>query len=114
MIDISSNIASVNIALSQVNLGANLGPTVKRLATKLWRELQAATPVDTGRARSGWVALPVKPALWEISNNVEYVPDLEYGTNRSQKHVGFIRRTVAKFGDEALYEIRAAVRKAMP
>ena len=53
----------------------------KSISQELVRNLKAATPVRTGRARSGWNR-SVSDRNITIENRVPYVPYLEKGTTR--------------------------------
>jgi len=66
------------------SLDRELGSTVKRLATALYKEVRDRTPVDTGRARRGWQQT-VAQDRFTISNNVPYVPVLDKGRHMTPR-----------------------------
>lgn len=56
-----------------------------RVGNQVLNDIKRNTPVDTGRARSAYVASNGADGLGSfvrISNSVTYVPYLEYGTSR--------------------------------
>jgi hypothetical protein len=68
-------------------LNALLASEVKLLATTLYNEVRKRTPVDTGKARSGWIKSD-KVNGFSIENKVPYVPILDKGrhmTNRGMR-----------------------------
>jgi hypothetical protein len=96
---------------------------VKRVQTlEVWRELAATTPVDTGRARAGWIATVAKPSKKVppeaeegqflpttpprlnrttlirdnfVVNNVEYIIPLADGHSQ-QRQKGWVEKAIAK------------------
>ena len=97
----------------------------RRLALEALGRLVAKTPVDTGRARGGWIVSTGEPSLWMpgeeevvppevvqakgekalgsllpfdivfVSNNVEYIEALERGHSKQAPH-GMLAETVAE------------------
>lgn len=60
---------------------------IKTLANDVFTEVTKRTPVDTGRARSGWQK-KVQATNFVIENSVPYVPVLDKGrhmTNRGMR-----------------------------
>jgi hypothetical protein len=71
------------------------GALVNRLASNLYQRIQELTPVDTGRARSGW-RMEVEPGgSYLILNPVEYILHLEHGSSR-QAPQGMVNVTLAE------------------
>lgn len=74
---------------------------VQDLTTKITfdveRDLKLATPVDTGRARGGWVSTapsaPYQPGV--VENNVEYIEALNNGHSQ-QAPANFIENVVER------------------
>ena len=69
-------------------------------AGELYRNLQAATPVDTGFARSSWRVSRVTRGFGReseiiIENTAEYIDDLNRGSSR-QAPARFIENTVLR------------------
>lgn len=60
----------------------------KAAEEKLLENLVAATPIDTGRARAGW-----KLKDHRITNDVEYVRELNHGTSK-QAPSRYIEQTI--------------------
>jgi len=75
-------VAGINQTISQVD--NELKSAVRRLANDLFTEVKNTTPVDTGRARSGWKK-KVNDQGFEISNNVPYVPVLDKGRHMTPR-----------------------------
>ena len=65
-------------------LSNELRSEVKRLANDLFTEVKKTTPVDTGRARSGWKKT-VNDRGFVLTNNVPYVPILDKGRHMTNK-----------------------------
>ncbi len=56
-------------------------PAIGALAERMLSEVQALTPVDTGRLRAGWKITPGEYlAVRLIGNDVPYVWMVEFGT----------------------------------
>lgn len=69
------------------NLTSQLRSEVNLLAGELLTEIRTNTPVDTGKARAGWIKKNSSNGF-EISNSVPYVPILDKGrhlTNRGMR-----------------------------
>lgn len=84
------------------SLKSQLSREVRREATKVSRQVLAqmreATPVDTGRARSGWNAsTPDRNGRFVLSNSVPYIGALNAGHSR-QAPQRFIEGVALKFG----------------
>lgn len=62
------------------------------------RDLKLATPVDTGRARNGWIStiptIPFQPGI--VENNVEYLGKLNDGHSKQAPKL-FIESVVARY-----------------
>ena len=65
-------------------LDDELRSAVKMLGNEVFTEVKRTTPVDTGRARSGWKK-QVTDRSFEISNDVPYVPVLDKGRHMTRK-----------------------------
>lgn len=63
---------------------------VRKLAQILMQRVIDRTPVDTGRARAGWqgglgqVENEGETTTFSVTNDVEYIAFLEFGTTRMQ------------------------------
>lgn len=75
-------VVGINQAISQID--NELRSAVQRLANDLYTEVKNTTPVDTGRARSGWKK-KVDDKGFEISNDVPYVPVLDKGRHMTPR-----------------------------
>ena len=62
----------------------------------LTNELKEVTPIDTGEARSGWVAAKT-PEGYAVSNDVEHVKFLNQGSSQ-QAPAHFVEATALKYG----------------
>jgi hypothetical protein len=60
-------------------------------------ELRAATPIKTGKARSGWNLVRLNKDEAVISNNVVYIERLNNGSSK-QASAHFVERTALKYG----------------
>ncbi len=65
-------------------LDQELGSAVRRLADDLFSTVREKTPVDTGRAKSGW-RKTVNKDNFEISNAVPYVAVLDRGLHMTPR-----------------------------
>ena len=65
-------------------LGKELESAVKRLSNDLFAEVRATTPVDTGRARSGWREKTTKKNF-VIENKVPYIDVLDKGRHMTSR-----------------------------
>lgn len=104
-----ADLSGINAAFKRINDPKKQQRAIKKVAFGLLADVTKATPVDTGRARNGWNIKPESLMTYIIGNNVHYVPYLEFGTSRSRRHVGFIRRTISSWKPKG-YEI---IRKEM-
>jgi hypothetical protein len=71
----------------KTRLKRNLDLMVVRLGNEVLSEVQARTPVDTGRARAGWTKTTSNTGF-SIQNNVPYIGVLDRGrhmTNRGMR-----------------------------
>jgi hypothetical protein len=60
-------------------------PHVASVASKVVAQIQAGTPVQTGRLRAGWRVVPGRvPGVQLLVNDVPYARFVEYGTRRRQ------------------------------
>jgi hypothetical protein len=80
---VSAVIAELNEALLKTKVEAK-----KKITKELLEDLKAATPVDTGRARDGWVE-----DKNGIKNDVPYIEELNEGSSQ-QAPTHFIERTI--------------------
>ena len=64
------------------DLGVLVEDVVSKIAFDGLGELQATTPVDTGRAKSGWGVERIEPKHARIVNNVEYIVRLNEGHSK--------------------------------
>jgi hypothetical protein len=56
-------------------------PHVAAVSARVVADIQAGTPVQTGRLRSGWRVVPGRvPAVRLLVNDVPYARFVEYGT----------------------------------
>jgi hypothetical protein len=55
-----------------------------KLAQTVFNEVRSRTPVDTGRARSGW-SKQTKPNGFVVQNDVPYVPVLDRGRHMTPR-----------------------------
>ena len=99
----------INRALAKIKDPKKQQDAIKKVAFGVLADVTRKTPVDTGRAKSGWNIKAVNYTLYRIGNNVYYVPYLEFGTARSRKHAGFIRGTIADWRVKAIPIIRKAM-----
>lgn len=67
----------------------------KKVSFDIHSRIKARTPVDTGRAKAGWM-LQIGGSEDLIFNNVEYINMLEYGHSQ-QAPAGMVRVTIAEF-----------------
>ena len=63
------------------NINDVLNSSVKKIAVDTESNLKQITPVDTGRARSGWNTVEVNKG-YKISNNVPYINKLNNGYSK--------------------------------
>ena len=113
--------AAVDQWLKKAGLQAE--EAVRRIALRLWQELVARTPVDTGRARAAWVTSldepsdevpppgnygpPSPPDLSRLTlanrvfivNGVPYAVELEEGSSK-QAPAGMVRVSLAQVRSE--------------
>jgi fumarate hydratase class II len=71
----------IGLPAAQAELREAVQKYARSIATELVQDLKDATPVRTGRARSGWTK-SVSNRDITIENRVPYVPYLERGTRR--------------------------------
>lgn len=89
------------------------------LAEAIWTELVDQTPVDTGTARVSWIFSVIKPSSkkppiaeysypskpnfkrfnwrwrnWYITNNQDYISDLNNGSSKQNTNIGWVDSTV--------------------
>lgn len=69
---------------------------VKRVCFDIYENVKVRTPVDTGRARAGWM-LDSGKTITRIYNNVEYIVPLEYGHSKKQAPAGMVRITLRQY-----------------
>jgi hypothetical protein len=69
---------------------------VGNTSESLLSELVAATPIDTGRARSGWNLSKNKDNI-KIENDVPYINALNHGHSQ-QAPTHFVERIALKYG----------------
>ena len=105
----AADTSAINRYFDKIKDGKALEGAIKEVAFGVYGGVKSATPVDTGRARSGWNIQKKSPTSYGIGNNVHYVPYLEFGTTRSQAHAGFIRGTLAMWQPKALKIVKAAM-----
>lgn len=74
------------IQAAQASLDAELRSEISRLAGDVFKEVQARTPVDTGRARRGWKK-SVDDQGFAITNAVPYVPVLDRGRHMTNRGI---------------------------
>lgn len=99
MVDVTfkADLSGLNAAFKKMKDPAKQQRAIKKVAFGLLADVTKNTPIDTGRAKGGWNIKPKSLTAYIIGNNVHYVPYLEFGTARSRKHVGFIRRTISSW-----------------
>ena len=71
----------------QSRLKRNLDRMVQKLGVEVYTEIKSKTPVDTGRARSGWTRKDTTGGF-TIENQVPYIGVLDRGrhmTNRGMR-----------------------------
>ncbi len=61
-----------------------LQSAIKTLASDMYREVTTRTPVDTGRARSGW-RNNVQKTNFTLENNVPYITVLDKGRHMTNR-----------------------------
>lgn len=141
MADLSAYTFKADLATFARGLDLNVETLTQRLAAQLWNDITIKTPVDTGRARSGWaMALDTAPSflppippegsvvsppalpnfgkidgsqLVYIVNNVEYIEALEDGHSK-QAPAGMVRLSLAVLEaqvDSIVQQINAATPK---
>ena len=71
--------------------------TVRKAATAALADLEAATPVDTGRAKEAW-QLSINGDKATLTNTTDYLVYLNAGSS-DQAPTNFIENTVLKYGD---------------
>lgn len=76
------------LALIEVNDEARVAAMVK--------ELEAATPVDTGLAKASW-QVQKQPWGWKVENTVEYIQYLNEGSSQ-QAPAHFVEMIALKYG----------------
>lgn len=74
----------IGIQSTVKQLDDELRSAVKMLGNEVFTEVKKRTPVDTGRARSGWQK-QVNDRGFEVSNDVPYVPILDKGRHMTSK-----------------------------
>jgi len=77
----------IELVNSSINIRDIIASQVKLLAESVYTEVRTHTPVDTGRAKSGWTK-SVKSDGFVIENSVPYTPILDKGrhmTNRGMR-----------------------------
>jgi hypothetical protein len=74
-------------------------------ARRLLAKLRAATPVDTGYARSRWVAVELGAHI-DVLNDAPYIMVLNDGHSK-QAAAGFIERCI----DETIAEMRLVIQR---
>jgi hypothetical protein len=82
-----------------------------KFAAELFTAIVLATPVDTGRARSGWRLKRIADQVsvkWRITNNVYYIIFLEYGSSK-QAPLGMVRVNLDRFRKK----VEAATKKIL-
>ena len=83
------------IAAIRRELSGVIDRQVRRISLDLHGNLVEATPVDTGRARAGWVERKGRgPGSREIGNSVPYIVPLNSGSS-SQEPSGLVERAIA-------------------
>jgi hypothetical protein len=111
------------------HIDAQLALVVQRVTLDLWNKVVQKTPVDTGRARSGWTVSTGQPSEFAppegnaaapsapdvshldgsqvvfIMNNVQYIQALEEGHSQ-QAPAGMLRLSIA--------EVEAEIQGLMP
>lgn len=60
------------------------------------KDVAQATPIDTGKARHGWVAEKTREG-YEVKNEVPYIEFLNQGTSK-QAPAHFVEATAMKYG----------------
>lgn len=101
--------SGINRALAKMKDPTRQKEAIKKVAFGVLADVTKKTPIDTGRAKSGWNIKAQTATLYRIGNNVYYVPYLEFGTVKSRKHVGFIRGTIAQWRVKGIQIIREAM-----
>lgn len=76
----------VGLQATKRDIQAALTKELKLLTDEVYTEVRANTPVDTGRARSGW-RKTVQPTRGEITNDVPYVPVLDRGRHMTSRGI---------------------------
>jgi len=83
-----------------INRAVNFQSIFEKDMLDLFVNIKNATPVDTGRAKSGWRIATVKNekflVQYRITNNVEYIVFLEFGHSK-QAPKGMVRINLDKF-----------------
>jgi len=121
-----------NTVIERVAKKLNVAPeTVAKLAAfKLYKGITKRTPVDTGRARGGWLINPdvVDPSapekgeiwpvkrsppggsdpVWFVTNAVPYIPILELGRSNQSGKGYMIQRTLTEVKRELAKELEEA------
>ena len=69
----------------------------EQVVLQLITELKQATPVDTGKARDGWMMTLTKADLAYITNEVEYIGILNQGHSK-QAPAYFVEQVVHRLG----------------
>lgn len=72
--------------------------TIKRIGEDMFVMVKDLTPIDTGKAKAGWVKTEDK-YFTVINNNVEYIVYLEEGSS-TQAPRGMVRVTIAKITED--------------
>lgn len=94
MADKNLSLEQFNKKLKELN---NISPEKADKVTfiasnNLYNELVLNSPVDTGNLRSNWRNNKISNAKFQISNNTEYILDVEYDTNSPNR--GFVENTI--------------------
>lgn len=91
MTDIKQGFQNIKKFLAEQETAA-----IKGLSFDFLSQVQARTPVRTGRARAGWRINQGKDQFeTTISNGVSYIVELEYGKSR-QAPFGMVRVSLAE------------------
>lgn len=83
---------------SQMRLGLDkqLKNAVSKLAAELQKQLRAHTPVDTGRARNGWITQTRRDGAKEVHNRVPYIERLENNWSKQTRGQGIVQPAIKK------------------
>jgi hypothetical protein len=82
----SFKITVIDPAATKRRLSDLLRSEVQKFGQQLATEIRNTTPVDTGRARSGWRERPTSTG-YDITNNVPYVGVLDKGRHMTPRGV---------------------------